>query len=80
MFGKLKEKLKEWTKKISEKKESKEEIELPITFDTLKQKKEPDFEEIEKTKEIAKIKKAPYQKLMREWIDRGIRQEVKSST
>jgi len=51
MFGKLKEKLKEWTKKISEKKESKEEIELPITFDTLKQKKEPDFEEIEKTKE-----------------------------
>jgi len=36
--------------------------------------------EIEKTKEIAKIKKTPYQKLMREWIDRGIRQEAKSST
>ena len=36
--------------------------------------------EIEKAKEIAKIKKAPYQKLMREWIDRGIRQEAKSST
>ena len=59
MFGKLKEKLKEWTKKISEKKESKEEIELPITFDTLKQKKEPDFEEIEKTKEELEESKKP---------------------
>lgn len=30
--------------------------------------------ELEKAKEIAKIKKIPYQKLMRGWIDQGLKQ------
>lgn len=31
--------------------------------------------EVEKSKQLAKIKKIPYQRLMRQWIDEGLRRE-----
>ena len=61
MFKRLKEKLKDWTKKISEKAEHIEEIELPIKYDATKHKYEPNLEEIGKTnfikKAVSNIKK-----------------------
>ncbi|MFH1607594.1 MAG: signal recognition particle-docking protein FtsY [archaeon] len=48
MFSKLKDKLKSWTKKVSEKAETQaeEEIELPVKFDAGKQKYEPDLDKL----------------------------------
>ena len=57
MFSKLKEKLKSWTKKISEKAGAKsEEVELPVKFDPGRQKYEPDLEKIKEKieEEVAK--------------------------
>jgi fused signal recognition particle receptor len=63
MFNKLKDKLKSWTKKVSENTEQKEikELEVPQKFDVAKQKYEPDTKKIkEKAKEIKiKEKKDP---------------------
>ncbi len=64
MFKKLREKLKSWTKKVSETKPVKtKEIKPPVKFDVGKQKYEPDIEEIKKqgflkkvTSKISKIK------------------------
>ncbi len=64
MFKKLRDKIKSWTKKISEKaieKEEKKEIDLPMKFDPGKQKYEPDLDKLEKkikkVKEVEKIEK-----------------------
>ncbi len=69
MFNKLKEKLKDWTKKISEKsapveekkegksKKKKQEIEMPLKFDPGKQKFEPDTEELKNIQK--KLKSEP---------------------
>ena len=48
MFNKLKDKLKSWTKKVSENTEQKEikELEVPQKFDVAKQKYEPDTKKI----------------------------------
>jgi fused signal recognition particle receptor len=64
MFGKLKEKLRNWTKKISEKAEEKEvieakvkkgrekkEIQLPEKFNIVTQKVEPDLERVQEVEE-----------------------------
>jgi fused signal recognition particle receptor len=57
MFKFLKEKINNWTKKISKEKEEKasrgaeKEVPLPVKFDVGKQKYEPDIEKLEKTKE-----------------------------
>lgn len=53
MFNKLKDKLKSWTKKISQDKEKQEVegIELPVRFDPGKQKYEPDLEKLRKINE-----------------------------
>jgi len=51
MFEKLKEKLKSWTKKISEKGNSEELVELPTKFNAGKQKFEPDLEKLKEIKE-----------------------------
>ena len=51
MFGKLKDKIRSWTKKVSEKTEekvekTKKEIKLPMKFDPGRQKYEPDLEKL----------------------------------
>jgi fused signal recognition particle receptor len=72
MFSKLKDKLKNWTKKVSEKAEEVEtkeiklpekEIKSPMKFDPGKQKYEPDLEKLEKIqKEIEQKKVEPKEK------------------
>lgn len=52
MFSKLKEKLKNWAKKVSEKAESEKEIELPVKFDTATHKFEPDLEKLKEKIEV----------------------------
>jgi len=57
MFSRLKDKLKNWTKKISEKVEAKsEEVKLPVKFDPGRQKYEPDLEKLKEKieEEVAK--------------------------
>jgi len=59
MFNKLKEKLRGWTKKVSEKaeetnKEETKNIDLPVKYDPGKHKYEPDLEKIEKKNFIKK--------------------------
>ena len=56
MFGKLKDKIRNWTKKVSKKTEekvekTKKEIKLPMKFDPGRQKYEPDLEKLEKISE-----------------------------
>ena len=60
MFGKLRDKLKEWTKKVAGKevvekpiklKKEEKEIKLPMKFEVGKQKYEPDLEKLEETAE-----------------------------
>ena len=58
MFGKLKEKLKNWTRKVSEKaveETNKKQAELPMKFDVGKQKYEPDVKKIKEPSFIDKV-------------------------
>ncbi len=71
MFSKLKEKIKNWTKKISEKteeipepkKEEIKEIKLPMKFNAGKQKYEPDLEKLEKQTEELGEKESFFKKI-----------------
>jgi fused signal recognition particle receptor len=68
MFGKLKEKIDNWTKKISEKKEVSEEIvaeqpekeiEIPVKFNAGMKQFQPDLEKLKETKEKDEEKPVP---------------------
>jgi fused signal recognition particle receptor len=64
MFRKFREKLRDWTKKISEEEsvESREEIEIPKKFEPGIQKYEPDLEKLEKIKKELEIKEKSEEK------------------
>ncbi len=65
MFKKLRDKLKNWTKKVSEetvKKEEVAEVKLPQKFDVAKQKFEPDLEQVQEIKEELEGKPKPGEK------------------